>query len=243
MQHHLRHIHKAISTPEYFKILILRTIGNFLILSSCFMIGKTFYEPIKQEARYFIDRQTQKEYLVGTQEDKEVIENSETVPKNLLANLFKVKPVEVLVPADPEFSIVIPKIGANAKVLPNVDPADDKVYLDALKQGVAHASGTAFPGEEGHIFLFAHSTDYVWNVSTYNAIFYLLNKLEANDEINIFYKGRRHVYKVIKKEIIDPTQVEYLTRKTNKEFLTLQTCWPPGTTLQRMLVYAVPVSD
>ena len=149
----------------------------------------------------------------------------------------------MLVPADPEFSIVIPKIGANAKVLPNVDPADDKVYLDALKQGVAHASGTAFPGEEGHIFLFAHSTDYVWNVSTYNAIFYLLNKLEANDEINIFYKGRRHVYKVIKKEIIDPTQVEYLTRKTNKEFLTLQTCWPPGTTLQRMLVYAVPVSD
>jgi sortase A len=117
------------------------------------------------------------------------------------------------------------------------------VYLDALKQGVAHASGTAFPGEEGHIFLFAHSTDYVWNVSTYNAIFYLLNKLDANDEINIFYKGRRHVYKVIKKDIIDPTQVEYLTRKTNKEFLTLQTCWPPGTTLQRMLVYAVPVSE
>jgi hypothetical protein len=121
MQHHLKHIQKAISTPEYFKILALRTVGNFLILSSCFMIGKTFYEPIKQEVRYFIDRQTQKEYLVGTEQDKQVIESTETIPKNLLANLFKVKPVEVLVPADPNFSIVIPKIGANARIIPNVD--------------------------------------------------------------------------------------------------------------------------
>jgi len=57
--------------------------------------------------------------------------------------------------------------------------------------------------------------------------------------VNIFYKGQRFVYKVIDKKIVDPEQVEYLTRKTNKEFLTLQTCWPPGTTLKRLLVFAV----
>jgi len=57
--------------------------------------------------------------------------------------------------------------------------------------------------------------------------------------VNIFYKGQRFVYKVIDKKIVDPNQVEYLTRKSKKEFLTLQTCWPPGTTFKRLLVFAV----
>ena len=64
---------------------------------------------------------------------------------------------------------------------------NENIYLDALNQGVAHTLGTAFPGEGGHIFLFAHSTDYFWRVGTYNAVFYLLSKLESNDEINLFY--------------------------------------------------------
>ncbi|PJC82271.1 hypothetical protein CO007_00285, partial [Candidatus Roizmanbacteria bacterium CG_4_8_14_3_um_filter_36_10] len=94
-----------------------------------------------------------------------------------------------------------------------------------------------------HIFLFAHSTDYFWNVGNYNAVFYLLNKLEKNEEVNLFYQGTRYVYRVIGKEIVDPSQVQYLTRKTNREFLTLQTCWPPGTTLKRLLVFAVRVAE
>ncbi len=164
-------------------------------------------------------------------------------PKGLLARALKIKEVEFLVPQDPDFSIVIAKIAANAKVLSNIDTSDEKIYLDALNKGVAHALGTKFPGESGHIFLFAHSTDYFWNVGTYNAIFYLLNKLEKGDEIDIFFKGQRYIYKVVNSVIAEPSQVEYLTRKSNKEFLTLQTCWPPGTTLKRLLVFATRVSE
>ena len=91
--------------------------------------------------------------------------------------------------------------------------------------------------------MFAHSTDYFWNVGNYNAVFYLLHKLEVNDEINVFFQGQRYKYKVIEKTVVDPKQVEYLTRKTNREFITLQTCWPPGTTLQRLLIFAVRVAD
>ncbi|MFZ1619337.1 MAG: sortase, partial [Microgenomates group bacterium] len=75
----------------------------------------------------------------------------------------------------------------------------------------------------------------------YNAIFYLLYKLEKNDEVNLFYKGQRYRYQVVSKQIVDPSQVEYITRKTNKEFLTLQTCWPPGTTLKRQLIFATRI--
>jgi sortase A len=222
--------------PDYYRVLILRTIGNFLVLGSLFFIAKTFYQPAREEVRYFIDSLLRKKYVVVDIKQKPP---ELPKPKGLLANALKFDKVEFLKPEDPSFSIVIPKIAANSRIIANVDTTNDKVYLNMLQKGVAHAMGTAFPGEGGHIFLFAHSTDYIWNVGTYNAVFYLLYKLEISDQINVFYQGKRYTYRVTGKTIVDPSQVEYLTRKTNKEFLTLQTCWPPGTTLKRLLVFAV----
>jgi len=237
------HIKEAVATPEYTKILILRTIGNFLIITSVFMIIKTFYLPLKEEFRFTLEKYTGKKYVVEDKNSKSEIRNSNLPPKGGLASLLNIKPVEVLRPEDPNFSVVVPKIGANARIIPHVDASNEDAYLAALKKGVAHVEGTAYPGEGGHIFLFAHSTDYIWNVGSYNAVFYLLYKLEKGDEINLYYKGQRYVYIVVEKKVVDPSQVEYLTRKTNKEFLTLQTCWPPGTTLKRLLVFATRASD
>lgn len=201
------------------------------------MIGKTFYYPLKEEIRFFVNQITGKKYqsVVTPKKDQQ----QEKLEKGLLSRSLKFNKIEFLTPVDPNFSIVIPKIGANARILANIDPADEKIYLPALQKGVAHALGTAFPGEGGHIFLFAHSTDYFWNVGYYNAIFYLLYKLEKGDEVDLFYQGKRYTYRVLGKEIVDPSQVEFLTRKSNREFLTLQTCWPPGTTLKRLLVFAI----
>ncbi|MFA6016861.1 MAG: sortase [Patescibacteria group bacterium] len=242
-KHLIRHHFRRIASSEYFRILVLRTIGNFLLFSSLFLIVKTFWQPVKEELIYFVNVQIQKKFIVGEIRNSKFEIRNEENSKGLLAKAFNIKQVEILTPADPNFSIVIPKIGANAKIISNVDASNEKIYLDALNLGVAHTLGTAFPGEGGHIFLFAHSTDYFWNVSTYNAIFYLLYKLEKNDEVNLFYKGQRFVYRVIGQEIVDPSQVQYLTRKTNREFLTLQTCWPPGTTLKRLLIFAVRVAE
>lgn len=210
------------------------------------MIVKTFWQPVKEELIYFVNVKIQKKYIVADDKQRLSLDKDslyKNQPGGLLAKAFNIKPIEILTPEDPNFSIVIPKIGANAKILPNINASDENIYLNALNKGVAHTLGTAFPGEGGHIFLFAHSTDYFWNIGTYNAIFYLLYKLEKNDEVNIFYQGQRYVYRVIGKEIVDPSQVQYLTRKTNREFLTLQTCWPPGTTLKRLLIFAVRVVE
>lgn len=232
---------------DYFITLTLRTIGNFLILSSLFMIGKTFYQPVREEIRYLYDQQTEKTYVVASPEEMRAPhfekDFSIDTSKGSLGTAAREKNVELLVPVDPSFSIVIPKIAANARVIPQVNAGDREIYLRALKEGVAQAEGTAFPGEGGHMFLFAHSTDYIWNVGSYNAVFYLLYKLEIGDEINIFYNGQRFVYTVTGKEVVDPSQVEYLTRKTDHEFLTLQTCWPPGTTLKRQLIFAKRVAE
>lgn len=145
---------------------------------------------------------------------------------------------EVIIPVATDFGIVIEKINANSKVIANVDPANEAAYIQALTKGVAHASGTNLPGEEGNIYLFSHSTDAPWNVIRYNAVFYLLRELEAGDRIILFYQDRRFDYIVFDKAVVGPQDVSFLTNKYDQSVLTLQTCDPPGTILNRLIVRA-----
>ncbi len=227
-----------VSRSEYIRIFLLRTLGNFLLISSLYIIALVFYRPVTEEVRYTFNRMINKHYILA--EDARFTIDNGIREKGLLAQALNIETLEVLVPKDPEFSIIIPKLGANENVVADVNTAHEDEYLAALKTGVAHAEGSKKPGENGHVYLFAHSTNTFSNVSRYNAIFYLLYKLEEGDEINVYYKGVRHKYKVIGKKIVDPSEVEYLTKKTDKEFLTLQTCWPPGTIAKRLIVFAQP---
>ncbi len=143
---------------------------------------------------------------------------------------------------DSYFSIVIPKIGATSKILPNIDPLSKSEYLEALKKGVAHAKGSYFPGQGGRIFLFSHSTDSPLNFARYNAIFYLLRKLEKGDRIIIFFANARYEYEVLEKVIVPVSDTSWLKFDKQSEELVLMTCDPPGTTLRRLLVIAQPVA-
>ncbi len=134
---------------------------------------------------------------------------------------------------------MIPKLGANAKVFPNVDSSNQNEFLPLLQKGVAHAKGTDFPGMQGNIYLFAHSTDNFWDVGRYNAIFYLLKDLSKGDDVVLFFGNRRYNYKVVESRIVDSSDISYLTKsQEGEETLILQTCWPPGTTWKRLLVFA-----
>ncbi len=141
----------------------------------------------------------------------------------------------------PDFSIIIPKISAKAKIIPNVNPADEKEYKSALKEGVAHAKGTQFPGNQGVIYLFAHSTNSPANIGRYNAVFYLLKELRENDEVIIFFAGQKYVYRVTERLVTAADDTKWLTQQKKEEQLILQTCWPPGTSQKRLLVIAKPV--
>ncbi len=147
-------------------------------------------------------------------------------------------PTEI-VPVDAEFGIVIPKLGANAKVIANVDPFNSRTYQNALTRGVAHAKGTGVPGSAGNVFLFSHSSVNFYEATRYNSVFYLLTKLEAGDEIILYYKGEKYTYRVSSKRTVSATAVQYLKAMGGeRETVTLMTCWPPGTTFKRLLVLA-----
>lgn len=141
-------------------------------------------------------------------------------------------------PVNKEFSLVIPKIGVNAAVIPAVNPTKPGEYLAALQKGIAHSSLSYFPNEDGTVFLFSHSTNYDWFVGDLNAVFYLLKNLEENDMVVLFYKGASYTYKITGKQIVDPTAVAYLVPQAGDRRLILQTCWPPGSTAERLLIFA-----
>lgn len=148
-------------------------------------------------------------------------------------------PPQSITPVSEEFGIVIPKIGANAKVIADVNPFDSNEYQRALTQGVAHADGSAKPGSSGNVFLFSHSSVNFYEAARYNSVFYLINKLTEHDPIDLYYNGVQFRYTVTKKQLVSPTSTKFMLPKSGGvETLTLMTCWPPGTTQKRLLIIA-----
>jgi LPXTG-site transpeptidase (sortase) family protein len=244
------------SRSEILKFLILRTIGNFLLLFAIFGVFATFGPILYYEVSYRVIEFRGIHYKAP---DVRVVAKTTTELGKLLEKqnpgqtvieggglngIFANAKEEILIPKDTEFDILIPKIGANARIFPNVDVSNSNNFLPVLKQGVAHAAGTVFPGMQGNIYLFAHSTDNFWNVGRYNAIFYLLKNLTVGDQIVIYYQNKRYDYQVSETKIVDATDISYIVngRTSGQETLILQTCWPPGTTWKRLLVFARPKS-
>jgi LPXTG-site transpeptidase (sortase) family protein len=233
-----------INNKKLFRLFLLRFVGNMIFSFSLALILKTFALPAYFEVKFFVDENLLKRKYFVVQE--KVVDSAgedgiyDASPQSQLSSFFKIGIDEKMTPVDTDYGIVIPRIAANSRIIANVDPKNEDLYLDALQNGVAHAEGTAMPGQGENVFLFAHSTDYVWNLGLYNAVFYLLYKLEKGDEVNVFYNGKRHIYIVSEKKIVNPDDVQYLINTRGRESLTLQTCWPPGTTAKRLLVFAEP---
>ncbi|MBI2074672.1 MAG: sortase [Candidatus Levybacteria bacterium] len=236
---------------EIIRFIILRSIGNFLLLFSIFGVVATFGPSLYYEAHFRVAQvrgvhytiaEPQKSLLGEVLEKQRNIDQSSIVGDKGFAQVLSGPKEQVLIPKDTNFSIVIPKIGANSQVFPNIDSSNENEFLPILQKGVAHAKGTVFPGKKGNIYLFAHSTDNFWDVGRYNAVFYLLKDLTIGDEVVMFFENNRYNYKVSETKIVDSNDVSSLvnSQKQNQETLILQTCWPPGTTWKRLLVIAKP---
>lgn len=199
----------------------MKTFSSILIFVGATILLLIYGPVIKEELKYSFDQMAHVRYSLNTE-----VEGSLDKP---------------LVVPNTDFSIAIPKIAAVAPVIENVDPLNKSEYLRALKEGVAHAKGSSLPGEEGNVYIFAHSTDAFYNVGKYNAVFYLLGKLSKGDEIYIYYQGAKIKYLVEQIKVVSPSDVQYLTGNTDENTLTLQTCYPPGTTIDRLIVIAKQV--
>ena len=137
--------------------------------------------------------------------------------------------------------------------IPSLNIKDAVVKINSTdydpKNALGHYKGSCLPGDGCNAFIFGHST-YEGAINRYEkgdytAIFSKLNNLNYGDEFNIKFNDKEYRYIVQKSKIekpknIDPLSDPYPTG-TNKSSVTLFTCDPPGTTINRLLVTAMLV--
>ena len=110
--------------------------------------------------------------------------------------------------------------------------------MQELEKGVVRYPGTSKPGETGNAFIFGHSSNYPWMKGEYNSVFALLDQLSFGDEIIVYYNQKKFTYIIREKKVVKPGNVKVLERDETKKELSLMTCWPIGTTLNRLIIFA-----
>ena len=208
---------------------MVKLLANLLIALGIIFLILAYGPLVKDEAWYYLKNLKSQKYVI----------NSDTAQKDSpFARFISTRPINI-VPVNTEFSVVIEKIGVNAPIVADVPVIDEKAYTEALKSGVAHAAVSAYPSDKpGNTYLFAHSSINFWELGRYATTFNLLRKLDLGDRVHVFYKGKTYVYAVVNKEVLKGWNTYPLTRPVVEPILTIQTCDPPGTTLNRLVVTA-----
>ena len=149
---------------------------------------------------------------------------------------------DATVSADPR--LIIPKINVDVPVSYDIG-SDYTSQMNAMQNGLAHFAipgANSHPGQVGNTVLSGHSSNDLFDKGDYKFIFAQLDKLEKGDTIYANYKSKRYTYVVTKKEVVKPTEVSKLVYQTSLPVMTLITCTPLGTSLNRLLVTAEQVS-
>lgn len=122
-------------------------------------------------------------------------------------------------------SLKISKIGINAPVYFG---ATDEILL----KGVAHDSGSYFPGEGGTVIMCEHN---------YMNNFRRLGELKNGDIIEVKTSYGDFYYKLYKSQTVLETETEKLPIQKDEEILMIYTCYPfksKGHTEYRYVIYA-----
>lgn len=120
-------------------------------------------------------------------------------------------------------SIEIPKIGVDMTLY-------EGIRLTTLDYGPGHWPGSALPGQPGNVVVGGHRT-------SKHRVFRNIDQLVAGDQIIFHDAAGEHVYLVSHVEIVDPTAV-WIIDPTPTPTATLFACHPPGSTAQRIVVFA-----
>jgi len=163
-------------------------------------------------------------------------------PGNVPASEIEALDPTITQVVSPDPRLIIPKLNVDVPIRFNVALED---VMSAMNNGVAHyriAGASAYPGEIGNFVITGHSAGDIYSSNPYKYIFSGLERLETGDLIYANYNSVRYTYRVSKKEIVEPSNVEALIVQTDKPLITLVTCTPVGTSRYRLLVTGEQIS-
>jgi len=153
-----------------------------------------------------------------------------------------VDPTVTLTKVSAENKLIIPKLNVDVPINFGISTSE---VMEAMNHGVAHYrinGASAYPGEVGNFVVMGHSAGDIYSSNQYKFIFSGLERLEVGDIMYVHYNSVRYTYKMVGSEIIWPTEVSKLVINTDKPVMTLVTCWPLGTSRQRLLISAEQIS-
>lgn len=206
-----------------------RTLPNILILLGIVLLTLAYGPIIKDEIWFKLKEARAQKYILN---------DPNAQSESIFAKYLSSAPVSIK-PVNTDFSIIIERIDVNAPIVADVSVTDERAYSEALKSGVAHASTSDYPSTNaGNVYLFAHASINFWEAGRYASVFNLLRKLDLRDKVHIFFRGDDYTYAVVNKEFLSGWNTYPLTRPVIEPTLTLQTCDPPGTTINRLVVTA-----
>jgi sortase A len=104
------------------------------------------------------------------------------------------------------------------------------ITIPTLDHGPGHWPGSAMPGQPGNVVIAGHRT-------SKDHPFRDIDRLVAGDPIIVTTDQGSYTYRVIGTMVVDPEAL-WITTQTPEPHLTLFACHPPGSTRQRLIVYA-----
>ena len=143
------------------------------------------------------------------------------------------------VPTNNTMSLTIPKMERVRGVPVYTGPANDENKLGA---GTVHLDSTGYPWESGsNVYIAGHRLGYP-NTKSF-LVFYDLNKLENGDRVVLKDSaGTRYVYRVFKRIVANPNDVQVTDPIPGRSVVSLQTCTLPDYS-KRLVVQAEYVTS
>lgn len=127
--------------------------------------------------------------------------------------------------------LVIPSIGID-------EPIKESSNIGVIRDGGTwRRPNTAHPTEKDNTVIVGHRY-YGTNAST----FYHLDKVSVGDQMAVYWEGSEIVYEVTEIKIVDPSQVS-IESSTDEKQLTLYTCDPIWTAVNRLVIIAKPIAE
>lgn len=169
---------------------------------------------------------------------KAYVTPGEIDPQNIIVN-----PNASLEVSD-EPRLIIPKINVNVPVDYSAKPDYDS-QMKSMESGVAYfgiPGADSKPGQIGTTAIAGHSSNDFIDNGDFKFVFALLERLDKGDVFYLNYEGTRYTYTVNSIKVVLPTNIDALTKKTDKPLVTLITCTPLGTAQKRLLVTAEQIS-
>ena len=113
----------------------------------------------------------------------------------------------------------------------------EKQMQIGLLEGAVSYPHSVTPGRKGTVFIAGHSSPPTQEakLSDHGSLFSRLPELSTGDEIRV--GGSR--FAVIDRKIVSPSQTDLLRQDTSESTVKLITCYPVGTTRDRLIVTAI----